>query len=785
ACGVGANARCLDVTSDAQNCGQCGNVCAPGQTCQNGKCPPLPCELSLSGLPLTPMGDYVSSPAMGDFNHDGRLDVAALTSIANSDAGALSVLLGNGDGTFAPRVEYTTGADVTSLAVGDLNGDGNLDIVTTDSEMLEVGNTQPFVVSVLLGNGDGTFAPRVDSGTDYAPQAVAIGDLNGDGKQDLVTVNFASYQFAANGSASVLLGNGDGTFPTHVEYPIGVDPAFVAVTDLNKDGKLDLVIENKGASAGTTDNSSISVLLGHGDGTFADRVDLPFKCDYAASFDAFSLAVGDLNGDGSADLALGCETQDIVTAQTTAQVAVRLSDGAGAFADPVSYPSPFSPGALVIADVTGDGKPDIVGMTNGRSFGVMQGHGDGTFAPGDSHGGLDSPYDPVGLLVGDLNGDGRNDLVLTDSRSAPGGEAWAGGLSVVLASSTHSLARGPESPVAKNILGGQASSALQDVNGDGQLDLLTAYSSNSLDGALSVLLGASDGTFQTLVSYPTGNNTESLATADFNHDGKLDIVMGESSIQLQTGSLEVWLGAGDGTFTQGATYATADEPGPVLTGDFNGDQRPDLVELDPQSLQISILLGNGDGTFAAPIPHALAGEPLLAKVADFDANGTLDLAVVSLDSGLPQLNVLLGNGDGTFSSEVDTPSAGPSSIADLNADGKPDIVELGGTQSAPLVNVLLGHGDGSFADAVGYPVGFDPSATQVADFDGDGIPDIAVNGDRLSLLRGVGDGTFQPTMYYPELDGPIFAGDLDHNGTTDLVALSGNVDVLLNTLTCP
>jgi hypothetical protein len=121
----------------------------------------------------------------------------------------------------------------------------------------------------------------------------------------------------------------------------------------------------------------------------------------------------------------------------------------------------------------------------------------------------------------------------------------------------------------------------------------------------------------------------------------------------------------------------------------------------------------------------------------------------------------------------------------LNADGKPDIVELGGTQSAPLVNVLLGHGDGSFADAVGYPVGFDPSATQVADFDGDGIPDIAVNGDRLSLLRGVGDGTFQPTMYYPELDGPIFAGDLDHNGTTDLVALSGNVDVLLNTLTCP
>jgi hypothetical protein len=730
------------------------------------------------------MGDYVISPAMGDFNHDGRPDVAALTLTTDSSAGALSVLLGNGDGTFAPRVEYTTGADVTSLAVGDLNGDGNLDIVTTDSETPALGNVQPFTVSVLLGNGDGTFAPHLQYVTDYAPQAVAIGDLNGDGKQDLVTVNFASYQFAANGSASVLLGNGDGAFPTHVEYPIGVDPAFVAITDLDQDGKLDLVIENKGAYAsGSTDNSSISVLLGHGDGTFADRVDLPFKCDYASSFDAISLAVGDLNGDGSADLALGCQTNDILTATVTAQVAVRISDGAGAFADPVIYTPPFSPETLTIADVTGDGKPDIVAMTNGRSFGVLQGHGDGTFAPGDSHGGLDSPYDPVGLLVGDLNGDGRDDLVFTDSRLAQGGEAWAGGLSVVLASSTHSLARGPESSVAKNVLGGQASSALQDVNGDGQLDLLTAYSSNSLGGSLSVLLGSSDGTFQTLVSYPTTHNPGSLATADFNHDGKLDIVLAESNIQLQTGSLGVWLGAGDGTFTEAATYATADEPGPVLTGDFNGDQRPDLVELD--SSQINILLGNGDGTFAATIPHAFTGELLPAAVADFDANGKLDLAVVSYGTSSPQMIVLLGNGDGTFSSEVDTPNAGPSSIADLNADGKPDIVEVGGTQSAPLVNVRLGHGDGSFADAVGYPVGFSSGATQVADFDGDGIPDIVVSGDRLSLLRGVGDGTFQPTVYYPELDGPIFAGDLDHNGTTDLVALSGNVDVLLNTLTCP
>jgi len=200
-------------------------------------------------------------------NGDGNLDLAAASRV-----GVVSLLLGNGDGTFRPRVDIATSSSPYSVAIGDVNGDSKPDLVTASFDD---------VVTVLLGNGDGTFRPRVDYAVPGNPRDVAIADLNGDGKPDLVT--------AADFSAPVLLGNGDGTFGTSVSYGAGYGANSVAVGDVSGDGKPDIMVANTGVF-------TVSVLLGNGDGTFQT------KTDYGADDNPSSVTLADVNGDGRADI---------------------------------------------------------------------------------------------------------------------------------------------------------------------------------------------------------------------------------------------------------------------------------------------------------------------------------------------------------------------------------------------------------------------------------------------------------------------------------------------------
>src|SRR6266436_5402770 len=178
--------------------------------------------------------------------------------------------------SFIARRDFTAGYDPISVAVGDFNGDGVPDLVVAD----RVSNN----VSVLLGNGDGTFQTPVAFATGTRPQSVAVGDFNGDGKLDLVVANEGS------NNVSVLLGNGDGAFQAAQNFPAGTNPQSVAVGDFNGDGKLDLAVANEGSG-------DVSVLLGNGDGTFQAAL------AFAAGDIPQSVAVGDFNGDGKLDLA--------------------------------------------------------------------------------------------------------------------------------------------------------------------------------------------------------------------------------------------------------------------------------------------------------------------------------------------------------------------------------------------------------------------------------------------------------------------------------------------------
>ena len=225
--------------------------------------------------------------AVADFNGDGKLDLA----VANNDGG-VSVLLGNGDGTFQPAVNYDAGPKPSWVALGDFNGDGKLDLAVSDQSGP---NGPPGLVSILLGNGDGTFRTHVDYDAGNTPNGVAVGDFNGDGKLDLAVANGSGN---VPSTVSILLGNGDGTFQSPVAYPIGINGASVATADFNGDGKLDLAVVDFGPTV-VNSIGSVSILLGNGDGTFKTHVDYS-----AGSFPVGTLGIADFNADGKLDFAV-------------------------------------------------------------------------------------------------------------------------------------------------------------------------------------------------------------------------------------------------------------------------------------------------------------------------------------------------------------------------------------------------------------------------------------------------------------------------------------------------
>ncbi len=333
------------------------------------------------------------SVAVGDFNGDGHPD---LVTANYTEQGTVSVLLGNGDGTFKAKTDYVLGPGTSSVAVGDFNRDGRPDLAVTHRNYSDtIGPGQS--VSVLLGKGDGTFAPKVDYATGTDPESVAVGDLNGDGKPDVVTANFV------DNSVSVLLGRGDGSFASKSDYPTGGGPQGVAVGDLNKDGSPDVVTANG--------DGNVSVLRGNPNGTLAPR------SDYLASLGqgnirharAFSVVVGDFNGDGNPDLATANFSVDTSSYNS---VSVLLGHGDATFAPMTAYQNDRGPISLAVGDFNGDGQPDLAGADPGDSTAsVLVGNADGTFAPITKY----AAPGAGSVAVGDFNGDGLPDLATADS----------------------------------------------------------------------------------------------------------------------------------------------------------------------------------------------------------------------------------------------------------------------------------------------------------------------------------------------------------------------------------
>ena len=325
-------------------------------------------SISLGRQDLTSGGGY--SPISADFNGDGKLD------IVSANAGnAVSVLLGNGDGTLQTQQQYSTGTQPISVVQGDFNGDGKLDLAVANEGGGTGGN-----VSILLGNGDGSFQAHHEYAAGNVPNSVVAGDFNGDGFLDLAVANFGS------SNISIMLGVGDGSFPAHVEYLVGMQPISVATGDFNGDGKLDLVL------AGGT---SLSVLLGNGDGTFQPAS----TTNFSGIFPVW-VATGDFNGDGKLDIAIANAAAN--------SISTLLGNGNGTFQTKVDYPIGSYSYSVAVGDLNADGALDLVVGSIASQVPVLFGKGDGGF---QNPAGYSSGFTDGAVTLGDFNNDGRLDVI--------------------------------------------------------------------------------------------------------------------------------------------------------------------------------------------------------------------------------------------------------------------------------------------------------------------------------------------------------------------------------------
>jgi len=491
--------------------------------------------------------------AVADFNRDGKADVALLNEGADYEGASVEIFLGKGDGTMGKgRNFHADQTHSTSYPSGfvaaDFNGDGRLSIALSDLNGF----------FVLLGDRKGGFQRPTHYAICCAAYLVA-GRLTGERRQQLLTTSDSPERL------SVVLNNADGTFRAPVAYPSA--PGFyaqLAIGDFNGDGAEDLFVTHDPFNINSSD-IKVAVLPGNGSGKFGSPVITRVPVRGVRQLPIFT-ATGDFNGDGKLDAAITVTTDYL---HPQGEVRILLGKGDGSFRVGPAYPlntTVFGP--IVVGDFNHDGKPDLAAAC-GNGVCVLLGKGNGEFKSPKKYV-IDAVATSWALVVGDFNNDGKLDIAATSSCSDHSCDSVA----FLFGKGDGTFG----SPTVYNDNNNPTAIAVGDFNSDGNLDLAVVDNGTTNDKYVGyVLLGDGNGKFDKTKNFVVGPAPASLVAADFNHDGKLDLAVGDYSLPYpQLGMLEVLHGKGDGTFELRTTYAV-NPPIPMVVGDFNKNGGPDLA----------------------------------------------------------------------------------------------------------------------------------------------------------------------------------------------------------------
>jgi hypothetical protein len=652
-----------------------------------------PISTTVSGVANFATESNVPQYVLGDFNGDGKIDVAVFGTDSTTGQNAVAVMLGNGNGTFQAGIETVLGGIVGELISGicadtaaEFTSSGHLDLAYL------FGKDGAISVGISPGNGNGTFGTPVVTSV-VGGGCLAAGDFDGDANTDLVVAQ-------NNGLDFILLGKGNGSFET--AYGIGKGGSYITTGKMDG-ANLDLI----GVLPSSTGAPTINVLLGNGAGKF------PTINSYAIAPGLVvnnPLVIHDLHGGTTADIAY----VGTIAGSHTAVVGVLLNNGNGT----------FTPGQQYVGDGQYEGlgflSVDISG-TYGLAFSnllggidVLPGNGNGTFK-----GNLITSNVGGAPIVAQLDSNPTPDLFL----------ATNGGPLALLGNGngTFDVVTSPDCSLSSQAIG--------DFTGNGTLDV-AGVTSVSDSPAIGVCLGNGSGTFTaTSEDYDTGVQHRFLLAGAFTNDGNVDIAASDEA------GVSILLGNGNGTFQSGIpTAVNASYPTFVL-GDFNNDGKLDFATLTSSLSQVSVFLGKGNGEFEAPIVTACscANSPDAFAVADLNGDGNLDLVITVGGNVL----VFLGKGNGSFAAPVkytlgETAITG-AAIADFNGDGHLDlavgVTTFSSSQPYPdsSISVLFGDGTGKFSAPTLFPAGGELSnigeglaGIATADFNGDGKPDLAL-----------------------------------------------------------
>ena len=691
---------------------------------------------------LNAVGAGPTAIASGDFNGDGRVDLA----VADFSAGSMSILLGTGDGNFQPTVNYTVGRNATGIVAGDFDHDGHLDLAIAYQDS----NGR---ATIFLGRGDGTFTQSLVYLVGSSPSAMCVSDFNGDGNLDLAVASYGSNIGVSPGIVTILLGRGDGTFQVQTTtYTVGTVANTITAGDFNGDGKADLAVGTDGSS--NSPSSQVSILLGDGSGDFQSGAVLTASGQLGAA----SVAAADFNGDGKLDIA---------TLSSSDFLSIFLGNGDGTFAAAISSVVGKDAISVVAADLNGDGRIDVaVANSSDNTVSLLLGNGDGSFQPQTTY---TVGKVPSGVTLVDFNGDGKLDLAVSNYTDNT--------IQVLLGvgDGTFHIGTYSAGTNAVSIVSG-------DFNRDGIPDLAVARNDSS-NGSILVLLGDGRGGFSPLPSSDAcliGGPPSAIVSADFDQDGIPDLaVVCRTDINTYIGYLK---GIGDGSFQSAGDQVLGTGAAAVVVADINGDGIQDLFfSLTPDYYAVPVF-PDPQGVFSASFVGSEGVGAGPAVAGDFNGDGKTDFAVIS---GFTP-TIMLGDGTGSFQIVVNPSLLDAASnvlAADFNGDGFADI----GVTSQALIQIELSNGDGTLR------TGWTPTCCvnnvlDTHDFNGDGVPDLLlVTTDlipKLEVYLGQPDGSFVDSgTAIPVAMGTSVVADFEGNGSLDVALLepsTNTVQILLN-----